>query len=55
MPLFEQDHYEVEDWAANNMNWSDVESQAKKLQDAPAPDFQDGWMNGAKAVVEVTA
>lgn len=60
MPLFESDNYEVEDWAANNMNWSDVEAQAKKLQakklqDAPAPDFQEAWVNGEKAVIEVAA
>ena len=55
MPLFESDDYEIEDWAANNMNWSDVEAQAKKLQDAPAPDFQEAWVNGEKAVIEVAA
>jgi len=53
IPLFESDDYEVEDWAANNMNWSDVEAQAKKLQDANAPDFQEAWVNGEKAVIEV--
>lgn len=55
MPLFESDDYEVKDWAANNMNWSDVAAQAKKLQDAPAPDFQEAWVNGDKAVIEVAA
>ena len=53
IPLFESDDYEVGAWAANNMNWSDVEAQATKLQDAPAPDFQEGWVNGEKAVIEV--
>jgi len=52
MPLFNSDHYEIEDWAANNMNWSGVSEQAKKLQDAPAPDFQEAWINGKKAVIE---
>lgn len=55
MPLFESDDYEVEDWAANNMNWEDVAPYAKKLQDAPLPDFQEAWTNGEKAVVEVAA
>ena len=54
MPLFESDDYEVEDWAANNMNWSDVEAKAKKLQDAET-DFQEGWVNGEKSVIEVAA
>lgn len=40
LPLFESDDYDVEDWASNNMNWSDVAQHAKKIQEAPAPDFQ---------------
>lgn len=52
LPLFEGDSYEAEDWAANNMNWSDVQAHAKKLKDAPPPDFQAAWLNGEKAVVE---
>lgn len=55
IPLFESDDYEVEDWASNNMNWSDVAAQAKKLQDAPEPDFQKAWVNGEKAVIAVAA
>ena len=55
MPLFESDDYEVGDWAANNMNWSDVETQAKKLQSVPDPDFQEGWVNGEKSVIEFAA
>lgn len=54
MPLFESDDYEVEDWAANNMNWSDVEAQAKMIQ-AAETDYQEGWVNGEKAVIEVAA
>lgn len=52
IPLFDDDEYEVEDWAANNMNWKDVEAHARKLQDAQT-DFQEGWVNGDKAVIEV--
>jgi hypothetical protein len=54
LQLFESDDYEIEDWAANNMNWSDVQDHAKKLKDAET-DFQEGWVNGEKAVIEVTA
>lgn len=49
-PLFEDDEYEIEDWAANNMNWSDVSDWATKLDAKPA-DYQDGWVNGDKEVV----
>ena len=52
MPLFAEDDEEVKDWACGNMNWSDLESQAQKLQDAPAPDFQEAWMQGKKAVID---
>jgi len=54
MLLFESDDYAIEDWAANNMNWSDVQALAKKLEDAET-DFQDGWVNGEKEVVDVAA
>ena len=51
IPCFSSDHYEVEDWAANNMNWVDVASVATMVQ-GPAPiDFQEGWCNGEKEVV----
>lgn len=54
IPLFESSDYEVKHWAQNHMEWSDVESQAKKLQDA-TPDFQEAWVYGEKAVIEVAA
>lgn len=54
LPLFEEDPYEVEDWAANNMNWSDVDSIAQRAPDSPKPkvDYEEGWINGEKKVVE---
>lgn len=52
LPLFADEPYEVQDWAANNMNWCDVAAHARKLKDAPPPDFQDAWMSGEKSVVE---
>lgn len=55
MPLFDSDDYEIEDWAANNMNWSDVEAFATKVNDPTEEiDYQEGWVNGEKEVVEVT-
>lgn len=55
MPLFDNDPFEIEDWAINNMNWSDVASHAFKMKEAPPPDFQEGWVNGTKNVVALTA
>ena len=48
MPLFESDDYEIQDWAVNNMNWSDFNGHQIKVFEAPAPDFQDAWMEGDK-------
>lgn len=53
VPIFEEDEYAIEDWAANNMNWSDVEAHAVKLTEAPQPDFQEAWVNGDKEIVLV--
>lgn len=53
-PLFEENDYEVSDWAVNNMDWDDVVDHAKQIS-KPEPltpyDFQEGWMNGNKEVV----
>lgn len=52
--LFEDDQAEILDWAANNMNWSDVASVAARAKN-PAPltirDLQEAWINGKKKVV----
>lgn len=48
------DDFELEDWAANNMNWEDVAEHAYQVKPAPATvDYQEGWVNGEKEVVEV--
>ncbi len=47
-PLFESDDFEIEDWAVNQMNWCDFDGHQIKINDAPAPDFQDAWMCGDK-------
>jgi len=51
LPLFRSDDFEIEDWAANNMNWSDVQHAAKCISPGDV-DFQDGWVNGEKEVKE---
>lgn len=45
VPLFESDHYEIHDWAANNMNWRDVKDSAVQIE-RPNLDYEDGWVNG---------
>lgn len=56
LPLFKADPYEIIDWAANNMNWDDVKSYARIVADhmPPAVDYQEGWMNGAKEVRDIS-
>ena len=51
-PLFESDDYEIQDWAVNNMNWSDFDGHQVKVSDAPNPDFQEAWLNGSKGFVD---
>lgn len=47
------DEPELVDWAANNMNWSAVKEHARRVEDPPKEvDWQDGWTNGDKEVVE---
>ncbi len=52
MPLFEHDPFEVEDWAANNMNWSDVVEHARLVSEGET-DYEDGWVNGEKEVKDL--
>ncbi len=55
IPIFDSNDYEIEDWAAGNMDWSDVVEHAVKCSDRdPMSDeeFQEGWINGEKEIVE---
>jgi hypothetical protein len=43
------------EWAANNMNWPDVEEVAVLAghhPDMTLKDYQEGWVNGDKRLVE---
>jgi hypothetical protein len=47
------DNYAVlVDWAENNMNWDNVRSAAVMVKSEAAMDFQDGWVNGNKELIE---
>ena len=50
-PLFEADGFEIEDWARNNMNWSDVKAHAKLVDTDDFCDFQEGWVDGEVAII----
>ncbi len=46
------DATELLDWAASNMNWSDVAADATKCPSVPhVVDYQEGWVNGKRKVV----
>ena len=40
------------EWGPNNMNWSDVAAHAVKVSEPGDTDFQEGWLNGDRTVVE---
>lgn len=48
-----EDTGELKDWAENNMNWEHVEKFAVLISDPSAIDFQEGWTNGDKRVLEI--
>lgn len=54
LPLFDSSPFEIEDWAANNMNWTDVRCIAVQVkQPDPEFDYQEGWVNGDKQIIEL--
>lgn len=54
LPLFESDEYEIQDWAVNNMNWSDFDGHQFKVEGAAPQNFERAWMDGAKDFVDTT-
>lgn len=51
--LFKESKREIIDWASNNMDWDDVEIYADQVGDPEPPDYQDGWVNGKKLIVQI--
>jgi len=53
---FKANHYEIRDWASNNMDWSDVRHVAQKIKNANETqedeDAQEDWINGSYEIVE---
>jgi hypothetical protein len=55
-PLFEADESEIHDWAAGNMDWSDVQAIAREIRDpAVAADYQRAWVSGGAEIREPEA
>lgn len=52
IPLFKSDDFEIEDWAANNMNWDEVKAHANRVEDGEI-DFEEGWVSGEKEIVDI--
>lgn len=54
LPLFQSDDYEIHDWAANNMNWSDVKDHATlaSLTEDSEASHQEGWINGEYEIID---
>ena len=50
LPKFESLEYEIIDWAKNNMNWSDVEKHAIRLEKKREIDYHDVWVNGEMTI-----
>lgn len=49
--LFTADEYEIEDWAANCMDWDEVKAHAVQVK-AGEVNYQEGWVNGNKCVTD---
>jgi len=50
-----EDDLEIYDWAPNNMNWVDVKEHATFIGPLALSDrdYQEGWVNGEKKIVEL--
>ena len=49
--LFTTYEFEIEDWAANNMDWDEIEPHAVRVS-AGEVDYQVGWESGKKCVTD---
>lgn len=48
-----RDDDEITDWAANNMNWEDVQAQASRIAEPSPPDYAAEWLEAELEVVDV--
>lgn len=55
IPLFENNHDEIANWARNDMDWTDVEHLAVRIDDPDITEtYQEGWVNGEWEIVDGT-
>lgn len=52
IPLFSGDDYEIQDWAKNNMCWSEVSAIAAMVSPATFVSMREGWINGQAEIVD---
>lgn len=45
------DNVGLVDWAENNMDWTEVSDAASQAV-APSVDYEQGWVNGQKEIME---
>lgn len=50
VPLFAVNPYQIHDWAANQMDWSDFDGHQVQLSLPQPVDFEEGWVNGEKGL-----
>lgn len=43
---------ELKEWAENNMNWDDVSHRAERVAGPTTINYQEGWVNGPKLIIE---
>lgn len=49
-----ENDYILLDWAMGNMDWDDVKQFATKVEQPDKEvDFQEGWINGEKEIVDI--
>ena len=50
LPLFAEDDFEIQDWAVNNMNWSDLQDYAVEVvtHKSSSLNYEHGWLTGNK-------
>lgn len=46
------DKYELLDWAANNLNWSDIGHFARRLDTVYTMDYEREWTNARREVID---
>lgn len=53
IPFFNEDPYNIHDWASGNMDWDDVKEWAVQIPgEAVEVDWQEFWVNGDYDVLE---